>query len=150
MTMSLITEKLAELEDAKYKLLLVVGAPGTGKSKVIKEYSAESGIPILNLNTIFGEEADEESNIDIMKTMNDFVDNYNKDVLIFDNKRILYSKNSKIDMLAFLKELSTKKTVIATWNGMIQDGNLVHIRSKQPEDLKYPIEDVECAYIICK
>ncbi len=148
--MSLITEKLAELEDAKYKLLLVVGAPGTGKSKVIKEYSAESGIPILNLNTIFGEEADEESNIDIMKTMNDFVDNYNKDVLIFDNKRILYSKNSKIDMLAFLKELSTKKTVIATWNGMIQDGNLVHIRSKQPEDLKYPIEDVECAYIICK
>ena len=145
-----IEEKLKELENAKYKLLLIVGAPGTGKSKLIQQYSEDTGTPILNLNTIFGEEATAETGEQITKTMNDFIANYNKEVILLDNKRVLYSKNSTIDLLAFLKDISTKKTVIATWNGMIQNGNLVHIRSKLPEDLSYPIEDVECAYIICK
>ena len=40
--------------------------------------------------------------------MNDFIDNYDKEVLLLDNKRVLYAKDSNIDMLTFLKELAKK------------------------------------------
>ena len=41
--MNEIQAKLEALKDAKYKLLLIVGTPGTGKSKLIHDYSRKQG-----------------------------------------------------------------------------------------------------------
>lgn len=149
--MNEIQKKLEALKGAKYKLLLIVGQPGTGKSKLIHDYAKDTGNPILDLNTIFGEEVPEGSDSQyITKFMDDFLTTYKPEVLLLDNKRVLYSKNSQIDLLSFLKKISEKKMVVATWNGMIKDGNLVHIRSKLPMDLTYPLDSLECEYIICE
>ncbi len=149
--MSEIQAKLGALKDAKHKLLLIVGQPGTGKSKLIHEYSEETGTPILDLNPIFGEEVPEGSDSQyIHNFMNQYLSTYKPEVLLLDNKRVIYSKNSNIDLLSFLKEISQTKTVVATWNGMIKDGNLVHIRSKVDKDLVYPVDTLECEYIICE
>ncbi len=149
--MNEIQAKLEALKDAKYKLLLIVGTPGTGKSKLISDYSRETGTPILDLKPIFGEEVPEGSDSQyIVKFMDDFLTTYKPEVLLLDNKRVLYSANSKLDLLAFLKSIAEKKTVIATWNGMIKDGQLIHIRSRVKEDLSYPLEALECEYILCE
>ena len=34
-----ISKKVDELQDAKHKLLLIIGQPGSGKSKLIRKYS---------------------------------------------------------------------------------------------------------------
>lgn len=149
--MNEIQTKLEAMKDAKFKLLLIVGQPGTGKSKLIHDYSAETGNPILDLNTIFGEEIAEGKDSQYINAfMDGFLSTYKPEVLLLDNKRVLYSQNSDIDLLSFLKNLSTKKTVIATWNGMIKDENLIHIRSKAPQDLSYPLNSLECEYILCE
>ena len=149
--MSEIQTKLEALKDAKYKLLLIVGQPGTGKSKLIHQYSEDTGTPILDLNPIFGEEVPEGSDSQYINDfMGKYLSTYKPEVLLLDNKRVLYSKNSKIDLLSFLKEIATTKTVIATWNGMVEDGQLVHIRSKADTNLAYPIDSLECEYILCK
>ncbi len=136
---------LKEIEAAKKsnnKLLLIIGTPGSGKSKLIHEYSKESGIPILNLDNIF-----KDTSTDLIKVMNDFLATYDKDVLLLDNKRILYTKDSNIDMLAFLKELANKVVVVATWNGKIENDKLIHIRSKLPTDLTYSLTDENIKFI---
>lgn len=149
--MNEIKTKLEALKDAKYKLLLIIGEPGTGKSKLINDYSAETGVPILELNKIFGESVPEGSDSQYITTfMNGYLAAYKPEVLLLDNKRVLYSQNSKIDLLTFLKSMAEKKTVIATWNGRVEDGKLIHIRSKMDEDLVYPVESLECECIICK
>lgn len=149
--MNEIKTKLEALKDAKYKLLLIVGQPGTGKSKLIHDYASETGNTILDLNAIFGEEVPEGSDSQyITHFMDGFLATYTPEVLLLDNKRVLYSKNSQIDLLSFLKGIATKKVVIATWNGRIEDGKLVHIRSKLPQDLTYPLETLECEYIVCE
>ena len=48
-----LNKKVEELNNAKHKLLLIIGTPGSGKSKIIREYSQETGIPILDLDKIF-------------------------------------------------------------------------------------------------
>lgn len=149
--MSVIKEKLEVLKDAKYKLLLIVGQPGSGKSKLIHEYSDETGYPIVNFNTIFGEEVPEGSTSEyITNFMKDFLQTYKHEVLLFDNKRVLYSKNSSIDLLSFLKDLSQDRYVIATWNGMVDGDKLIHLRSKVGTDLSYPLDTLECEYIVCQ
>lgn len=149
--MNNITAKLEAIKDAKYKLLLIIGQPGTGKSKLIHDYASETGNPILDLNAIFGEEVPEGSDSQyITNFMEGFLATYTPEVLLLDNKRVLYSKNSKIDLLSFLKNISEKKVVVATWNGMIEDENLVHIRSKVGQDLTYPLDTLECEYIVCE
>jgi len=140
-----LNKKVEELNDAKHKLLLIIGAPGSGKSKVIREYSQETGIPIIDLDKIFVNTPSDQ----LMDEMKKFLSTYHQKVLLLDNKKILYSKNSTIDLLAFLKEISESIPVIATWNGKIEDGQVFHIRKDAPEDLIYSVEKEDFKYILC-
>lgn len=136
---------LKEIEAAKNsesKLLLIIGNPGSGKSKLIHEYSIESGIPILDLDNIF-----KNNSTNLINVMNDFLITYDKDVLLLDNKKILYAKDSNIDMLAFLEELAQKIIVVATWNGEIKNNKLIHIRSKLTTDLTYSLTNKKIKFI---
>lgn len=145
--MDTLIEKIEALQNSENKLLLVIGQPGSGKSRLINDYSKATGIPIIDFNKIFGQVAND--NIDLLATMKSFLTTYQQKVLLLDNKRILYSKNSKIDLLPFLKELSKEVVVVSTWNGMIEDGQLTHIRSKGPNDLIYSVDDGDFEYVLC-
>lgn len=146
--MSVIEQKLAALEEAKYKLVLIIGRPGSGKSKLMHEYSQNSGVPILDLNRILGETIPAGKDADyVYGFLNGFLSTYKQSIVLLDRKKILYDVDSNIDMLEFLKELSINKYVVATWNGYIDNGKLVHIRHNFP-NLEYDIETLECATII--
>lgn len=140
-----ICEKIEELKDCQHKLLLVVGQPGSGKSRLVREYAEEKGIPILDLDKIFANTPSDQ----LMHEMKNFLTTYHQDVLLLDNKKILYAKDNNIDLLAFLKELSKDITVVATWNGKIEDGQIFHFRQNAPEDLIYPVDKDSFRYILC-
>lgn len=140
-----MNKKIEELENAEHKLLLIIGQPGSGKSKLIRKYSEETGIPIIDLDKIFMNTPPEKMVIE----MKQFLTTYHQKVLLIDNKKILYAKKSNIDLLAFLKELSENIIVIATWNGKIEDGQLFHFCNDAPEDLIYSVEKEDFKYILC-
>lgn len=140
-----LSKKIEELTGQEHKLLLIIGAPGSGKSKVIREYSQETGVPIINLDTIFANTPSEK----LLDEMKNFLSTYHQNVLLLDNKEILYAKDSKIDLLAFLKEVSKDIPVLATWNGKIEDGQVFHFCKDAPEDLIYSVEKEDFKYILC-
>ena len=140
--MNLLKDAIEKAKENENKLILIVGLPGSGKSKLIHEYSKDSGIPILDLDNIF---KDTTNNIE--EVMDYFLVTYNKDVLLLDNKKILYAKDSNIDMLSFLKNLAEKLIVVATWNGKVDNNKLIHIRSKLPTDLTYSLDNEQLTII---
>ncbi|MCI9092466.1 MAG: BREX-3 system P-loop-containing protein BrxF [Coprobacillus sp.] len=140
-----LNKKVEELNNEKHKLLLIIGTPGSGKSKIIREYSQETGIPIIDLDTIFMHTPSDQ----LMNEMKNFLSTYHQNVLLLDNKKILYAKNSTIDLLAFLKEISEIIPVIATWNGKIEDGQVFHFRKDASEDLIYSVDKEDFKYILC-
>jgi len=143
--MDMMNQKIAELKNAEHKLLLIIGQPGSGKSKMIRNYSEDTGIPILDLDKIFANTPAEQ----LMPEMKNFLKNYHQDVLLLDNKKVLYEKNNNIDLLDFLKELSKDIIVVATWNGKIEDGQVFHFRQNAPEDLIYSVDSNIFKYIRC-
>ena len=81
-----MNKKMKELENTKYKLLLVIGTPGTGKSKVVREYSQDIGIPLIDLDMIFANTPSDK----LMDEMKNFLSTYHQKVLLIDNKKTLY------------------------------------------------------------
>ena len=141
---------LNALKKKKYRLLLIIGRPGSGKSKYLQNYSKQVGIPILDLDFILGKELPDGRDADyVYDFLNGFLDTYKPEQVLIDKKAILYNKDSKIDLLDFLKDLSLKKTVIATWNGYTENGKLIHVCDKLQKDFEYELSD-DYAYIELK
>ena len=141
---------LNALKKKKYRLLLIIGRPGSGKSKYLQNYSKQVGIPILDLDFILGKELPDGRDSEyVYDFLNGFLDTYKPEQVLIDKKAILYNKDSKIDLLDFLKDLSLKKIVVATWNGYTENGKLIHVCDKLQKDFEYDLSD-DYAYIELK
>jgi hypothetical protein len=135
----------------KHKLLLLIGRPGSGKSKFLYNYSREKGIPILNLDSILGEKIPEGKDANYVYAFTQgFLSTYTPEEILLDKKKILYQKDSDIDLLDFLRELSQSKTVVATWNGYTENGKLVHVCDAIGRTIEYDLAEIDCEYIELK
>ena len=135
----------------KHKLLLIIGKAGSGKSKYLHNYSIEKGIPILNLDQILGKQLPEGKDPSyVYGFISGFLSTYRPEEILLDKKGILYHPDSNIDLLDFLLELAESKTVIATWNGYIENGKLYHICDALVNTLEYYLASIDCAYMELK
>ncbi|HAH75124.1 MAG TPA: BREX-3 system P-loop-containing protein BrxF [Kandleria vitulina] len=130
--MDTLIESISEVQNNDSKLVLIVGKPGSGKSKIIHEYSKNTGIPIVDFSRIFA-----NNTKDTMNTMDEFLKNYRFDVLLIDNKTALYARSEE-DLKDILDEISKKVVVVSTWNGFIENGQLTHIVNNK--ETSYPID----------
>ena len=137
-----------QLQKRKYKLLLLIGRPGSGKSKFLHNYSKDKGIPILDFDLILGEHLPENKDASyVYDFVRDFLKTYTPQEILLDKKKILYQKDSGIDLLDFLKELSTNKVVIATWNGYTKGDKLIHVCNSLNQEIEYDLSTLDCAYM---
>ena len=65
--MDTLIESISEVQNNDSKLVLIVGKPGSGKSKIIHEYSKNTGIPIVDFSRVFA-----NNTKDTMNTMDEF------------------------------------------------------------------------------
>jgi hypothetical protein len=139
------------MDTKKHKLLLLIGRPGSGKSKFLYNYSKEKGIPILNLDNILGEKIPEGKDANYVYAFtHGFLSTYTPEEILLDKKKILYQKDSNIDLLDFLRELSQSKTVVATWNGYTENGKLIHVCDAIGRTIEYNLAEIDCEYIELK
>src|SRR5690554_6431741 len=123
-----VIEKANQALTMYHRLVLAVGSSGVGKTNVLKEVSSRVAAPLVNVNLELSRRmldlTERQRLLELPRILSEIVDAVasNHDIVLLDNIEILFYASLKRDPLGLLQQLSRYKTVVAAWNGRIDDG----------------------------
>ncbi|MDI3501673.1 MAG: hypothetical protein PWP22_1444 [Thermoanaerobacter sp.] len=134
-----------------YKLILLVGPIGSGKTQILKKISSDYNYDYINLNLKLSEKLInipfEERCYYVDDFMEEILFQSKTDVTILDNIEILFSNHLKIDPLKLLKNISRYRKIIASWGGIYVNGILTYAEIGHSEHRKYKKNDLDVIVI---
>ena len=146
----LIKDKLMDstnkAKDLYYSLVLLVGLPDSGKTALLNEAARELGQSIININLELSQRLLEMTNKRrVLKVSAKFDEVLAPcpEYAILDSTEILFDVSLKQDPLALLKRISRNRTIIASWNGSIDNGKLIYSETGHPEYRTYNPTDIQ-------
>jgi len=139
-----IVYALTNAMELYYRLIFIVGPIGSGKTAILQELGKRINAPILNVNLELSRRmlgvTEKERSKRLSQTLRDILSNSSGDAVILDNLEILFDKSWKQDPLRLLQGVFRNKTIVASWNGFVEDGNLVYAAPGHPEHKRYEIK----------
>ncbi|WP_346665178.1 BREX-3 system P-loop-containing protein BrxF [uncultured Mailhella sp.] len=139
-----IKRSIQTAEGLYYRLILLVGKTGSGKTGVLRKVAEEFGSSVVNVNLVLSGELLEltvkQRSLRIPGILDQLVEQMQSPVLL-DNLEILFDKNLRQDPLRLLQSISRKRTVVASWNGVITSGRLLYAENGHPEYRNYDSVD---------
>ncbi len=138
-----ILAKIDQARDLYSSLVLVVGPPESGKTRVLHKVALEISVPLINVNLQLSRQLLEltaiERQLSVGRLLGDMVRAAPHDVVLLDNTEILFDADLKQEPLLLLEQVSRNKTVVASWNGSLSHSYLIYAAPGHPEYRRYPI-----------
>ena len=146
------TTKIIELEDLLpdavhqyYRLVLIVGPIGSGKTPLLKELCRRQDLPYVNVNLALSERllslTSKECPLRARRLLAEILDEQPGDIITLDNIELLFDPTLRQDPLACLQGLSRNKTLIAVWGGTYARNVLTYSEPGHPEYHRYDRPD---------
>jgi energy-coupling factor transporter ATP-binding protein EcfA2 len=140
-----ITQLLPTLTNQFYRLLLVVGQHGSGKTHLLKHLCRQNGpaIPYLNLNLTLSrrllELTSKERPLRMRHLLAQALDEQPATTLALDNIELLFEPSLRQEPLTLLQQLSRVKSLIVAWPGSYDDASqvLTYAEPGHPEYRRY-------------
>jgi len=162
-----IIERIAQAAAVYYRLILLVGPAGSGKTTTLQDVHERTSAPLINVNLALSRRlldiAERQRPTHIRRIFSEIVESADTDIILLDNLEITFDIALRQEPLRLLQGLSRNKTVVAAWNGEIRadrrrhagDTNpdysslmtessslsLVYALPGHPEYRKYPVKD---------
>ena len=140
-----ILRRIEETRELYYRLILVVGPAGSGKTKALHEVLAQTSARFINVNLELSRRMLDLTGVQralqLPVLLSEIVNETSDELILLDNIEILFDVHLKQDPLRLLQGLSRNKTVVATWNGSIVGEYLTYAIPDHPEYRRYPIRD---------
>jgi hypothetical protein len=141
-----ILQKMKEAGQLYHRLTLVVGPPGSGKTRGLHHVKDITGAPLINVNMELSKRmldlTERQRCLQIARLLDEIVKEAASEVVLLDNLEILFNVDLQQDPLRLLQGMSRNRTVVATWNGSIENNRLIYAAPEHPEYRKYPVTDL--------
>jgi len=150
-----IEKKIALVERRRCKLVLVVGLPFTGKTKLLRKLTKTNPerYTYINLNlelsALLKEVTEKERPFRVQEFLRKLVSD-KQGVLLIDNTEILFDPELKLDPVKSLEELSRINSVASVWRGSVKDGFLSYAEPGHREYFRGPIGEFEIVEVTDK
>ncbi|HFD39015.1 MAG TPA: BREX-3 system P-loop-containing protein BrxF [Anaerolineae bacterium] len=123
-----IARKIANAHELYYRLILVIGPTGSGKTKALQKVSASASAPLINVNLDLSrgllDLPTRRRALQASRLLGDIIDEAVGDLVLLDNTELLFDVALKLDPLRLLQSLSRNKTLVVAWNGAIGAADL--------------------------
>lgn len=127
------------------KLVLLVGHPGSGKTKLLGELAATRAARVMNVGAELGARLaalpQRQRVLQANVSMRELADEYaSGDLLLLDNIELLFDQSLKLDPLDLLKRHAHARRVVAAWPGQLREGRLSYAEIGHPEYQDYGLD----------
>jgi len=136
-----------------YRLIIMVAPSGKGKTAALQDVHGRTGAPLVNVNLEISrgmlDLTDRQRALQLPRLLSEIVNSSQAeivnasqaDVILLDNIEVLFDVSLKQNPLRLLQGLSRSKTVVAAWNGAIDNGHMTYATPDHPEYKRYPLRD---------
>lgn len=131
-----------EISALQSKLVLLIGAPGSGKTALLNALGKSRGAKPLNVGSVLGSRLattpQRQRRIHANTILRELADQHVKgDLLLLDNIELLFDRTLELDPLDLLKRHARARRVVAVWPGAMRDGRLTYAEMGHPEHQTY-------------
>ena len=141
-----VVEKIGHAESLYHRLVLVVGPEGSGKTTALRDVAERIDVPLINVSLELSRRlldlTERQRRIQVPPLLGGIVAETAGDVVLLDNVEFLFDIALRQDPLGLLQRLSRRRTVVATWNGSMEDNHIVYAVPEHPEYRRYPVDGV--------
>lgn len=143
-----MTDSLVNLEHAiqeaasqYYRLVILAGAPGSGKTSALQTVAQKLGCQLVNVNLELSKRLLEltraQRSRQVERLLKDVIAAVPGDVVLLDNLEILFDTGLEVDPLRLLQVSSRNQTIVASWNGSYQSSTLTYAEPGHPEFVQF-------------
>ena len=140
-----IVQKINQAAALYYRLILVVAPAGAGKTAALQNVQEQIQAHLVNVNLALSRQllelTERQRILQLLPLLEKIVGNDNEIVLL-DNTEVLFDIGLQQDPLRLLQRLSRNKTIVAAWNGTIDEDSLIYATPTHPEYRRYSIQDI--------
>ena len=148
-----IIEQLNRVAELYHRLLLVAAPSGSGKTAALQDVATRTGARLLNLNLELSRRmldlTGRQRALQLPRVLEEVVGR-DEPLVLLDNIEILFDVALQQDPLKLLQGVSRNRTVVAAWNGTLENDYLSYATPEHPEYRRYSRRDlvVVCPEVI--
>lgn len=142
---AILPEQIKAAAGLYNRLVLVVAGSGLGKTRLLRQISEELRAPLVNVNLEVSRRlldlTERQRRLHLPRLLRDIVDEADTDIVLLDNLELLFDVGLKQEPLRLLQSLSRDKTIVACWNGAVDERYMTYATPEHPEYRRYPVQD---------
>ena len=139
-----VAEQIGHAESLYHRLVLVVGPDGSGKTSALRDVAERIDAPLVNVGLELSRRlldlTERQRRIRAPELLGRIVTETASDIVLLDNVELLFDVALHQNPLGLLQRLSRRRTVVATWNGSMEDGHILYAVPGHPEYRRYPVD----------
>lgn len=140
-----LARAIEDVSELYYRLVLLVGPSGAGKTRALLELSSTKGLQYLNLSLELSRRLLDlptgQRPVAVRRLMEELLSG-NTGPVLCDNIELLFDVSLRQDPLHLLQLLSRQRIIVASWNGSIARGYLAYAVPNHPEHRRYSVQDL--------
>jgi hypothetical protein len=129
-----------------YKIALVVGKSGSGKTNLLKNICEQMQIPLINLGIELSQKllplTSRERKLKTCEIVSELIDAQGAPRLAIDNTEVIFDPSLMLNLLGLLQSLSRTRLLIWSWNGEVEDGHVTYAYPGHPEHQRIPTSEI--------